>query len=98
MLMELVNFEESVTLISNTGVQFMDFGLRLDSREIKVEGGFVVQQSNCSLARLEYDEENNRYYHSTDPSKSVKPKLLIPFDESIALLRDIWLPVPILKR
>ena len=98
MLKELVNFEESVTLISNTGVQFMDFGLRLDPREIKVEGGFVVQQSNCSLARLEYDEDNNRYYHPADPGTSVKPKLLISLDESIALLRDIWLPVPMLKK
>lgn len=97
MLVDLVNFEESVTLISNTGVQFMDFGLRLDSRELKAEGGFVVQQSTSSLARLEYDEDNAKYYHSSDIGKSVKPKMLVSIDESIALLRDTWLPVPMLK-
>ena len=97
MLMELVNFEESVTLISNTGVQFLDFGLRFDPRQ-EEDGGFVVQQSNCSLARLEHDDQHHRYFHFAGPGTSVKPKLLISVDESITLLRDIWLPVPVLKK
>ena len=45
MLTELVNFEEEITLISNTGVQFLDFGLTVNPRR-EMPGEFVVQESN----------------------------------------------------
>jgi len=55
MLSKPVSFEDKVTLIMNTGVQFLDFRLKLDVRR-ELPGEFVVQESNQSLARLEYDE------------------------------------------
>ena len=97
MLTELVNFEEEITLISNTGVQFLDFGLTVNPRR-EMPGEFVVQESNCSLARLEYDEDHDRHVHPAAPGTAVKSTLTVPVDESIKLLQGVWLPVPVLKQ
>lgn len=97
MLTELVNFEESVTLISNTGVQFLDFGLTFNPRKV-MPGEFVVQESNRSLARLEYDERRDKYFHPSNPGAAVKSTLTVPIEQSIELLREVWLPVPVLKK
>ena len=96
MLSKLVKFEDKVTLIMNTGVQFLDFGLKLESRKI-LPGEFIPQESHQSLARLEYDERNDRHYHPTKPGASVKSKFSIPMDESIGLLSETWLPIPMLR-
>lgn len=97
MLSKLVNFDETVTLIANSGVQFLDFGLKLDLRR-EMPGEFVTQESNCSLARLEYDERHDRYVHPAQPGVAVKSTLSVPVDESIKLLEDTWLPIPVLKK
>ncbi len=97
MLSKLVNFDKAVTLIANSGVQFLDFGLTLDLRR-EMSGEFVTRESNCSLARLEYDERHDRYVHPAAPGVAVKPTLSVPVDESIKLLGDTWLPIPVLRK
>jgi len=96
MLNKPVSFEDKVTLIMNTGVQFLDFGLKLELRK-ELPGEFVVQESNQSLARLEYDERNDCHYHPLRPGTAVKSRLSVPVDESAQLLNGVWMPVPLLR-
>ena len=97
MLAKRVNFEQKITLIERTGVQFLDFGLELDRRK-QSTGEFALQDSGRSLLRLQYDQHNDRYFHPAQPDVSIKPKQSIPVDESIRLLNDIWLPIPIFRQ
>jgi len=97
MLAKRMKFESKITLIERTGVQFLDFGLKLDIRK-QPAGEFVLQDSARSLARLRYDEQNDRYFHPAKPGIFVKPKQSVPVEESIRLLNDVWLPIPILRQ
>ncbi len=96
MLTKPVSFEDKVTLIMNTGVQFLDFALKLELRR-ELPGEFVVQESNQSLARLEYDERSDCHYHPSRPGTALKSRLSVPVDESARLLDDVWMPVPLLR-
>jgi len=95
-LAELVRFSEKATLIMRSGIQFMDFGLNLELRK-EPPGEFVVQASNQSLARLEYDERGDRHVHPGNPKVAVKPKLSISVEDSFKLLEGCWLPLPYLR-
>ena len=81
MLSKLVNFENKITLIANSGVQFLDFGLNLALRKA-LPGEFVVQESNQSLARLVYDERSGMHYWPDRPGVPIKSQLTVPMDES----------------
>lgn len=96
MLARLVNFENKVTLIANSGIQFLDFGLNLSLRKA-LPGEFVVQESNRSLARLVYDERSNQLHWSDRPGVPLKSQLSVPVDDSATLLDGLWLPVPVLR-
>jgi len=97
MLSELVNFNDLVTLVSNSGVQFLDFGLGQDFRKC-MPGEFVVQESNRSLARLEYDERRNSHVHPRQPETALRSSITVNVDDSVRLLDDIWIPIPLLKK
>lgn len=96
MLPEPVKFEEEITLIMNSGVQFMDFGIRLDPRK-EAAGEFADQPGATSLARLEYDDRRDRHVHPGQPDVGVKPLLSVPLEQSLKLLTELWLPVPLLR-
>lgn len=96
MLSKLVNFENKVTLIANSGVQFLDFGLKLALRKA-LPGEFVIQESNRSLARLVYDERSGQHYWPDRPGVAIKSQMSVPVDESATLFDGIWLPVPLLR-
>lgn len=61
MLPELTQFEESVSLVNDSGIQFMDFALALDLR--KEPAGRFVKMGNALIARLLQNKENNQYFH-----------------------------------
>lgn len=96
MLAKLVNFENKVTLIAGSGVQFLDFGLDLALRKA-LPGEFVVQESNQSLARLVYDERSGQHFWPDRPGVAIKSQLSVPVDESATLLDGVWLPIPLLR-
>lgn len=96
MLAKLVRFENKVTLIANTGVQFLDFGLSLALRAAQ-PGEFVVQESRHSLARLVYDERADLHHWSERPGVALRSELSVPLDESATLLDGLWLPLPLLR-
>ncbi|WP_256740561.1 virulence factor SrfB, partial [Cronobacter sakazakii] len=53
MLANLCDYKQSVTLIENSGVQFLDFGLT--PVEAPHDGRFVRKTANGPLLRLDYD-------------------------------------------
>jgi len=98
MLVNLCDYKQSVTLIANSGVQFLDFGL---TPQASLQSGrFVRKTANGPLLRLDYDLVNNRY---TLPSRDggqpevVKPESTLPLLESLAVLDGVWLPIPFLR-
>jgi hypothetical protein len=96
MLAELVKFAEKATLIMRSGIQCLDFGLKLDPRR-QPPGEFAMQPSLRSLARLEYDERGDRLVHPAQPGVAVKSKLSVPVEDSLRLLDGCWLPMPYLR-
>lgn len=96
MLSELVTFSERATLISRSGVQFMDFGLTLDLKK-EAPGAFVLQASERSPARLEYQPRTDRFVHPGNPGIGLKPKFEVAVEESFSLLQACWLPLPFLR-
>lgn len=98
MLVNLCDYKQSVTLIANSGVQFLDFGL---TPQASLQSGrFVRKTANGPLLRLDYDLINNRY---TLPSRDgaqpevVKPETTLPLLESLAVVDGVWLPLPFLR-
>ncbi|WP_312467175.1 virulence factor SrfB [Pseudescherichia sp.] len=98
MLVNLCDYKQSVTLIANSGVQFLDFGL---TPQASLQSGrFVRKTANGPLLRLDYDLINSRY---TLPGRDggqpevVKPESTLPLFESLAVLDGVWLPIPFLR-
>lgn len=96
MLPKIVPLEDKITLIGNTGIQFLDLGFQLDLRR-EPAGEFVPQSSKLSLARLEYDDARQIYSHPCKPGTAVRSKLSVPMDESAKLLDGVWMPIPLLR-
>ncbi|MCI0655102.1 MAG: virulence factor SrfB, partial [Methylococcaceae bacterium] len=96
MIPELTKFEQKTTLIMATGVQFLDFGLKLDLRK-ELPGDFVVQEGNRSLARLKFDDRLAGCVHPAKPGVLVQPKLTVPVDQSFDLFDKLWLPAPFFR-
>jgi hypothetical protein len=61
MLPELTQFEETVTLVNDSGIQFMDFALTLDLR--KEPSGLFAKMGNALIARLLQNKETGEYFH-----------------------------------
>jgi hypothetical protein len=98
MLVNLCDYKQSVTLIANSGVQFLDFGLT--PQDTASNGRFVRKTANGPLLRLDFDLVNGRY---TLPGTNggqpevVKPETTIPLHQSLTVLDGVWLPVPFLR-
>ncbi len=104
MLPKPMGFEEEIALVMRSGVQFLDFALTLDLRKLGM-GGFVqTGQENSIVERLDYNTEADLYLRPRRPDEpingrqqSVKPTLELPIAESVALLEDLWLPLPMFR-
>lgn len=98
MLVNLCDYKQSVTLIANSGVQFLDFGLT--PQESAHYGRFVRKTANGPLLRLDFDLTNGRY---TLPGRAggqpevVKPESTQTLHYSLDVLDGIWLPLPFLR-
>lgn len=98
MLANLCDYKQSVTLIENSGVQFLDFGLT--PFDAPHAGRFVRKTANGPLLRLDYDISSGKYTLPGKPGMTaevVKPESNITLEHSLALLDGIWLPVPFLR-
>lgn len=97
MLPEVTQFEDTVTLVSDTGVQFMDFALRLDPR--KEPAGEFAPMSSGLICRLLYNEEKDFFFYEPEPEKveKAKPVFSIDLRSSLELLDGLWLPLPFFR-
>jgi hypothetical protein len=95
MLVEIRDFGEEATLVMRTGVQFLDFGLKLDLGRLP-EGGFVRDGSQGRIARLDYDPVKDSYSRAGESGRAVKPSFTLPAGEAVKLFADQWVPVPYL--
>lgn len=98
MLVNLCDYKQSVTLIANSGVQFLDFGLT--PQESAHHGRFVRKTANGPLLRLDYDLANGRYTLPARPGSQpevVKPESTQTLHYSLEVLDGIWLPLPFLR-
>ncbi len=98
MLVTLCDYKQSVTLIANSGVQFLDFGL--SPQESLQHGRFVRKTANGPLLRLDYDVVNQRYTLPGESGRApevVKPESTLALHHSLTLLDGVWLPLPFLR-
>ncbi|WP_032983670.1 virulence factor SrfB, partial [Cronobacter malonaticus] len=98
MLANLCDYKQSVTLIENSGVQFLDFGLT--PIEAPHDGRFVRKTANGPLLRLDYDIASGKFTlparHGGQP-EVVKPESSVALSQSLAILDGVWLPLPVLR-
>ncbi len=97
MIPELTKFEQQISLIMASGVQFLDFGLQLDPKK-ELPGEFVNQEGRGSLIRLKYEERLQGYIEPDKPGILANPVITMPIDQSLSLLNDLWLPIPYFKK
>ncbi|MBA4362743.1 MAG: virulence factor SrfB, partial [Pseudomonas sp.] len=97
MLPEVTQFEDTVTLVSDTGIQFMDFALRLDPR--KEPAGEFAPMISGLICRLMYNEEKDFYFYEPEPEKveKAKPAFSVDMKSSLELLDGVWLPTPFFR-
>ncbi|WP_295449764.1 virulence factor SrfB [uncultured Thiodictyon sp.] len=95
MLARLERFEEQVTLIMSSGVQFLDFGLTLTrNREI---GQFIAHETETGAGLLRLVPDQRGTLQRPDNDQSAKAQLQVALDESLRLFDGVWLPVPLLR-
>lgn len=94
MLARLERFEERITLVMNSGVQFLDFGLTLDPRH--EAGEFIPHPDGLGLLRLIYDPHHGNFKRP-DTDRATPPQLQVPLEDTLRLLDGLWLPVPLLR-
>lgn len=96
MLATMTEFTPNMTLIQNSGIQFLDFALKPDLAA-DWPGKFVRQTANGPLLRLNYHQQSGKYLLpqvAGAPAEVVKPEFSFPLEQSLALLNAQWLPLP----
>ena len=96
MLANLVNFEEKTTLIMQTGIQFMDFGVAMQPRK-EPFGQFILSESNRTLTRLIYNEAQDSYSYPSANGARVTPRYEVSMEDTLKLFEGIWLPLPFFR-
>jgi len=96
MFAQKMDYEERITLVMGSGVQFVDFVLQLNLRR-QMPGEFVRPAPDAPLARLKYDERSNSFYHPAEPGKAVGADYSVALDTSLSLLEGLWLPLPFFR-
>lgn len=96
MLATLTSFEERITLIMNTGVQFLDLGLTLDLH--RETGQFIANDAGPGLLRLVYDDQRGTLHRPDHPEQTAKPQLQVALGDSLRLFDGVWLPIPLLRQ
>lgn len=97
MLAPITDFKQKITLIAESGIQFLDFAIAMsDSQPRK----FVRQTANGPLLRVNHDAASGRFLLPLEDGAApevVKPECSTTQQQSLALLNGIWLPLPILR-
>mgnify|MGYP003365659662 CR=1 FL=1 len=98
MLAELTDFKKQVKLIRDSGIQFLDFAFKLPVR--KEYGEFLRQKGSGMVLRLvDNERENNLVIPAPENETPVSAEsdYSLSVDESLRLLKGIWLPLPFFR-
>jgi len=99
MLAPLTDFNQKVSLIQDSGIQFLDFAISAQP-DADMPGKFVRKTANGPLLLLEHESRSGKYQLRMAPGiapEVVKPEFSFTLEQSLALLEDIWLPLPVLR-
>ncbi|MDZ7279150.1 virulence factor SrfB [Pantoea eucrina] len=95
MLPEIVTFDRQITVVGDSGIQFIDFGLRLKRQP----AGEFIKLANGVLTRLIYNDQRDYTFYQPSPDKIEKAsgQYDIPVEQSLKLLDSVWLPLPLFR-
>lgn len=99
MLANLIDYKSSVTLIKNSSIQFLDFGLT-PMETHPHSGRFVRQSVNGPLLRLDYDSQLSRFVlpgENGGAPEILKPESTFSLEHSLKVLDNTWLPLPFMR-
>ncbi|MEZ3500054.1 virulence factor SrfB [Pantoea sp. KPR_PJ] len=99
MMVDLSNLQAGITLIQNSGIQLLDAGVSLTAFN-PCSGRFARQTANGPLLRLDYLSATDKYqltHPQSHVSEIVKPESHFTAEESLTLLNNCWLPLPLLR-
>jgi hypothetical protein len=99
MLAPLTDYPRSMTLIQDSGIQFLDFALTPVLDE-EFPGKFVRQTASGPLLRLQWDADSGKYLLPAQPGQSaevVRPEFSHALQQSLQLLDKTWLPLPFFR-
>ncbi len=99
MLAPLTDYKHGITLIQDSGIQFLDFALTplLDA---EFPGKFVRKTASGPLLRLQWEAESGKYQLPAvgdQAAEVVRPEFSYPLQQSLRLLDKLWLPLPFLR-
>ena len=100
MLAPLTDYPHSITLIQDSGIQFLDFALTPVLHD-EFPGKFVRQTASGPLLRLQWDADSGKYLLPAQPGQTpevVRPEFSFPLQQSLQLLDQTWLPLPFFRR
>ncbi len=95
MLPEIVSYDRQITLVGDSGIQFMDFGLT----PAGLPAGDFVELANGVLTRLIHNERRDYYFYQPAPDsiEQAKSQYDIPVEQSLKLFDSVWLPLPLFR-
>ena len=97
MLAPITDFKQKITLIAESGIQFLDFAIAVQESQPRK---FVRQTANGPLLRITHDAASGRFLLPLQDGAApevVKPECSTTQAQSLELLNGIWLPVPVLR-
>lgn len=97
MLAPITDFKQKITLIAESGIQFLDFAIAVQESQPRK---FVRQTANGPLLRITHDVASGRFLLPLQDGAApevVKPECSTTQAQSLELLNGIWLPVPVLR-
>ena len=101
MLPDLHHYGKELSLVMNSGIQFVDFALKIDWKDKtwreKSMGNFISSANNGPLRRLLPSKNGEGYFDPSKPEMLVKVEQEINVEDSLKLFDGVWLPVPVLR-
>ncbi len=91
MLATITDFKQKITLIQDSGIQFLDFALKPVWDEA-LPAKFVRKSANGPLLRLEYNAQSGRHFLpglDGGAPEVVRPEFSFPLEQSLQLLDQI---------
>src|SRR5476649_1149301 len=98
MLATITDYKQRITLIQNSGIQFLDFALT-PHIDADLPYKFVRKSANGPLLRLDHDPLTGKYSLPVPGMQVevVRPESSFSLEQSLKLLEKVWLPVPFLR-